>query len=1297
MSLPSTSSGVRRGHTDGDVYVFALQTAYLAHLIVCEREAASERESVAAAPSSASLDVPRPYLAGVTDRMRELRVGSGTRAPRFPERLPKRLVERLERIAMGRDTQYNQPLFRQTIGAFYGALVDDSTQRRLRDSRSIEELLHMFVASARPSLRKRLPDEASRRAELDTELDLFVRVVRECLRVLPNTPRDLLDRLNDDPSLLAGLAQPPRLSVDTRGRSSMDVPRPADTAVHSALVRATGQLFGVDGPQLRLDVQSVSEMCSLTAGVVDLKRCVYQIHTQQAWPGAPGDFVTPEAYQRWRAAELAQLSALMVDMCRAKPQLLASPGAADSTSLRRASLASAEAAASGGAPAFAEEAASEFTYIPPDAPAAYQRLLELCLEADLDAIRRKAAHEEVPLAIFSPIHQELLAVCAQRWRITPAFRIAAHLRALRSRYECGDVPSECISEALGTAECTLRNAPPDAWRRVDRQGVRRTLEGLGAALVRAVLEQLQDGCDPATPAALVERAQRLAAAVDGSPALLADAGEVRMAMENAAIRQYAARATEVFAPGSDLFGAFGAMLDYVEHEIARLGARSPAPLLGVVPSAVAAEKLVPLYLDDLESAREAALLAVHGAADDRSAVNDALELYRRVAPLARRYRASEALVRGWFRPYVEAWLAQSERQAAAWVHSAVMGDTFEPLEDAVHSTSITDVSDALQQQVGFVLALQWTDAYENALFLTALARAITQRVEQYAHEVADLYMAEMAPSESASVATAPSRGNLLEQALSSDALAALPHQAWVARAKQSLARERRIEPFVLQPRSCVKLNDIEAARLLLDSLYQRIDADAQAQIVHAHVSDGADDSLASATSVPTPQFVFAVKIVQAELPSLATSREFVDGVTRLDTFVTLSDERGERLAKTRTIFDSSSPRWEEVTDLTAGRAMWVSATVWQRRFGHEPVLHGRASLCLDPRHFKEQATQDAWLTLNGRGGQLLLRITMEDIQEDILFYFARAFRVLKRCEVDMVRVLIDHMSMFMRQILSRTVLRSLVRGGRVQLDRALHNVRALYASVAHGGVPVAPVEPTRTRSAPLTDPEIEAAIVPLLDYFEDTLGTLKSSLSEDEAQFVLTRVWKEVLATIESLLVPPLSDAPSDMRQLSDKEVDIVFKWLSFLRSYFNAYDPETGVAHGIPLDILQGPKYRELLSYLLLHDQTTDQLMIESVRGLQARLAATPDRRRRTGKSMLDQRSLGTIRQHKRAKEEDQPSLADMAMKILRMRPGTSDFLAQQLASIHKLQTASAAPPQQRRPSAAQSLRRASAMPALR
>jgi hypothetical protein len=43
---------------------------------------------------------------------------------------------------------------------------------------------------------------------------------------------------------------------------------------------------------------------------------------------------------------------------------------------------------------------------------------------------------------------------------------------------------------------------------------------------------------------------------------------------------------------------------------------------------------------------------------------------------------------------------------------------------------------------------------------------------------------------------------------------------------------------------------------------------------------------------------------------------------------------------------------------------------------------------------------------------------------------------------------------------------------------------------------------------------------------------------------VMTRLWKEILATIEGLLIPPLSEAPSDLVPLTDKEVDIVFKWL---------------------------------------------------------------------------------------------------------------------------------------------------------
>ena len=53
-----------------------------------------------------------------------------------------------------------------------------------------------------------------------------------------------------------------------------------------------------------------------------------------------------------------------------------------------------------------------------------------------------------------------------------------------------------------------------------------------------------------------------------------------------------------------------------------------------------------------------------------------------------------------------------------------------------------------------------------------------------------------------------------------------------------------------------------------------------------------------------PRFLFTVKIVIAEglvpLDSSASSK--------LDTFVTLSDEAGNRLAKTRTIYEALDPR-----------------------------------------------------------------------------------------------------------------------------------------------------------------------------------------------------------------------------------------------------------------------------------------------------------------------------------------------------------------------------------------------------
>ena len=71
-------------------------------------------------------------------------------------------------------------------------------------------------------------------------------------------------------------------------------------------------------------------------------------------------------------------------------------------------------------------------------------------------------------------------------------------------------------------------------------------------------------------------------------------------------------------------------------------------------------------------------------------------------------------------------------------------------------------------------------------------------------------------------------------------------------------------------------------------------------------------------------------------------------------------------------------------------------------------------------------------------------------------------------------------------------------------------------------------------------------------------------------------IWHRLLEALISLLVPPLSDRPSSTRAPGPAEVNIIFKWLAFLKSFFNA--SENGSEYGVPLGQLQSGGYRDLL-----------------------------------------------------------------------------------------------------------------------
>ncbi len=169
-------------------------------------------------------------------------------------------------------------------------------------------------------------------------------------------------------------------------------------------------------------------------------------------------------------------------------------------------------------------------------------------------------------------------------------------------------------------------------------------------------------------------------------------------------------------------------------------------------------------------------------------------------------------------------------------------------------------------------------------------QTINKAIEQYCRGIEELFMTEMYPRPT----------EYLQPQKSS---------AWIERAKQlTQGGEKKIEPFNFQAVSCVKLNNVDGARKLLDNMYNQIQADKFTEVIENH-----------APPVPSknesPRFLFTVKIVMAEgLNPLDNSPS-----STLDTFVTLSDQDGHRVAKTRTIYETLNPRCMSSSCVRRGR------------------------------------------------------------------------------------------------------------------------------------------------------------------------------------------------------------------------------------------------------------------------------------------------------------------------------------------------------------------------------------------
>jgi hypothetical protein len=137
------------------------------------------------------------------------------------------------------------------------------------------------------------------------------------------------------------------------------------------------------------------------------------------------------------------------------------------------------------------------------------------------------------------------------------------------------------------------------------------------------------------------------------------------------------------------------------------------------------------------------------------------------------------------------------------------------------------------------------------------------------------------------------------------------------------------------------------------------------------------------------------------------------------------------------------------------------------------------------------------------------------------------------------------MTTFSRHCLSTSVIRGLLTTSSTQRITSWLGRTTLSKHPANAG--------PKSLKQGLSDEEVEKAINPLLDYFDANLAILDESLSKVSSVRVMSKLWKAVLSMFEDLLLPPLSDKPTRMRQLSEPEVDIIYKWLNVPSSPINS------------------------------------------------------------------------------------------------------------------------------------------------
>lgn len=445
--------------------------------------------------------------------------------------------------------------------------------------------------------------------------------------------------------------------------------------------------------------------------------------------------------------------------------------------------------------------------------------------------------------------------------------------------------------------------------------------------------------------------------------------------------------------------------------------------------------------------------------------------------------------------------------------------------------------------------------------------------------------------------------------------------AWLAKGRHTVQKldqkldYRKRGVFVVPHAACVKLSNMSAANNCLDGLGSFLEEEETARILREH-------NLTDTTNRSQRQ-VFSVTVLRGQ--GMLTR----GSVKPADAFVTVVDpETSTRLFKSRTVLETEDPKWEQTFEVSVSAMKSLELECFDRQLvgKHDPI--GSGSFKLDPRLFERITERDVVVPLSPRG-VVHLRISTEGREmHSVEHHLTAAARVLEHTGADMTRDIVDIVCNHIRGQLSASVLATVVK----------------------------PLKDKKRGRITVSAEEVDASLAPVFDYLNETLAVFTTTMTGDLRESVSLAIWERIVDVLISLLIPPLSDKPYTRATLSPTEVDVVFKWLQTLKAFFNA--AENGEELGIPISLLQAGGYRDML----LLGQCLDLPTLT----LRERAAAAV---RAASGSGVALRTLPKGTSSTRAKvDEDNERVAEVLLRIVRMRQGTEEFLETELGSLIRM-----------------------------